>query len=45
MYFNMNKHHKKVMKSQKKMFTVKVILQRYLMTYIRAHLKMQEIMK
>ena len=45
MYFHMNKHHKKVMKSQKKMFTVKVTVQRYSMIYLRAPLKMQEIMK
>ena len=40
----MNKHHKKVMKSQKRI-TVKVIPQRYFMIYIRVLLKMQEILK
>ena len=40
----MNKHHKKVMKTQKD-FHCKGHTQRYFMIYIRAPLKMQEIMK
>ena len=44
MYFHMNQHLKKVMKSQK-MVKVEVIEQRYFVIYIRSPLKMQKILK